>query len=242
MSNCYCHPGKAGGSPFGNSKGCGGVMRMAPIGMFLQGLTGSGPGARSEKFQYAFDLGCEAAALTHGHPTGYLAAGAMAALIFDLLDGTNLLYALDHVLPLLKARQFHEETLAALDKARRLYFSDTASADAIRQLGGGWTAEEALGIGVYCALKAANFEEGVIMAVNHDGDSDSTGLIAGHLLGATRGVSEIPARWLAPLELRDVIEEMADDLATVGTWRLDDSDEPEATAEEAYYTQRYPGA
>ncbi len=133
-------------------------------------------------------------------------------------------------------------TLAALDKARRLYFSDTASTDAIGQLGGGWIAEEALGIGVYCALKATDFEDGVIMAVNHDGDSDSTGLIAGHLLGATLGVSEIPARWLAPLELRDVIEEMADDLATVATWRLGDSDDPDTTAEETYYTRRYPGA
>lgn len=166
----------------------------------------------------------------------------MAALIFDLLDGADLPSAIDHVLPLLKARQFHEETFTALEKARRLYFSGMASTDAIPQLGGGWIAEEALGIGVYCALKATDFEDGVIMAVNHDGDSDSTGLIAGHLLGATRGASEIPVRWLAPLELRDVIEEMADDLATVGTWLLGSSDEPEAGAEDEYYTRRYPGA
>jgi ADP-ribosyl-[dinitrogen reductase] hydrolase len=231
------------GSPaHNNSKGCGGVMRIAPIGMLFQALTGSNPAAQSENFQRAFDLGCEAAALTHGHPTGYLAAGAMAALIFDLLDGADLLSAIDHVLPLLKTRQSHEETLAALDKARRLFFSETSNADAIRQLGGGWIAEEALGIGVYCALKATSFENGVIMAVNHDGDSDSTGLIAGHLLGATRGLSEIPGRWLASLELRGVIEEMADDLATAGTWLLGSSDEPEARAEEEYYTRRYPGA
>ena len=225
-----------------NSKGCGGVMRIAPIGMFFQALGGSNPGAGSENFQRAFDLGCDAAALTHGHPTGYLAAGVMAALIFDLLGGADLLNAIDHVLPLLKARQSHEETLAALDKVRHLYLSDMASDCAIRQLGGGWIAEEALAIGVYSALKATTFEEGVIMAVNHNGDSDSTGLIAGQLLGAARGVSEIPPRWLAPLELRDVIEEMADDLATVGTWRLDYTDEPDASAEEAYYTRRYPGA
>ena len=79
------------------------------------------------------------------------------------------------------------------------------------------------------------------MAVNHDGDSDSTGLIAGHLLGAMRDLSEIPARWLATLELRDVIEEIADDLATVGACILGSSDDPATSAEEAYYTQRYPG-
>jgi hypothetical protein len=79
------------------------------------------------------------------------------------------------------------------------------------------------------------------MAVNHDGDSDSTGLIAGHLLGAMLGLSEIPARWLAPLELRGVIEEVADDLATVGAWQLGSGDDSSTSAEEEYYTQRYPG-
>ena len=72
-------------------------------------------------------------------------------------------------------------------------------------------------------------------------DSDSTGLIAGHLLGAMRGLSEIPARWLATLELRGVIEEVADDLATVGAWQLGSGDDSSTSAEEEYYTQRYPG-
>lgn len=224
-----------------NSKGCGGIMRIAPIGMIFHALTQSNPDARSENFQHAFDLGCDAAALTHGHPTGFLAAGVMAALVFDLLDGSDLLSAIDHAIPLLKARQFHEETLAALEKARSLYFSGAAPSDAIQQLGGGWVAEEALAIGVYSALKATNFEDGVTMAVNHDGDSDSTGLIAGHLLGAMLGLSQIPARWLAPLELRGVIEEMADDLATAGSWCLGDMYDSETNAEEEYYFRRYPG-
>ena len=230
------------GTPAVNeSKGCGGVMRVAPIGMFFHALGTSNPDALAENLQRAFDLGCEAAALTHGHPTGFLAAGVMAALVFELLDGAELQSAIERTIPLLKARQHHEETLSALEDARRLYLTDTSPHDAIQQLGGGWIAEEALAIGVYCALKAKDFEDGVIMAVNHDGDSDSTGLIAGHLLGAMRGLSGIPARWLATLELRDVIEEIADDLATVGAWILDSSDDPATTAEEKYYTQRYPG-
>ena len=91
-------------------------------------------------------------------------------------------------------------------------------------------------------MKARDFETGVIMAVNHDGDSDSTGLIAGHLLGAMQGRAAIPARWLDLLELREVMEDMADDLATAGDWRMGDWDDPEASAEEDYYTERYPGA
>nr|WP_286731728.1 MULTISPECIES: ADP-ribosylglycohydrolase family protein [unclassified Thiomonas] len=231
------------GQPAQNdSKGCGGVMRVAPIGMLFHALTHSNPSLRSENLARAFDLGCEAAALAHGHPTGFLTAGVMAALVFDLLDGNDLAAAIDRVTPLLTRKERHEETRVALERALSLHASDTASDAAIRKLGQGWIAEEALAIGIYCALKAKDFEAGVIMAVNHDGDSDSTGLIAGHLLGALQGRTAIPARWLDLLELRDVMEEMADDLATVGSWRLGDCDDPEASAEEDYYFGRYPGS
>lgn len=64
----------------------------------------------------------------------------------------------------------------------------------------------------------------------------------GHLLGAMQGRSAIPDRWLAPLELREVMEEMADDVATAGIWPLGDWDDPEACVEEDYCTERYPGA
>jgi ADP-ribosyl-[dinitrogen reductase] hydrolase len=46
---------------------------------------------------------------------------------------------------------------------------------AISVLGEGWVAEEALGISLYCASTAESLKEGVIMAVNITGDSDSTG-------------------------------------------------------------------
>lgn len=232
---------KIGNPALNDSKGCGGVMRVAPIGMLFHALTLTCPEARSEHHQRSFALGCEAAALSHGHPTGYLTAGVMAALVFDLLDGIDLTSAINRVVPLLKAREHHEETLAAIEASQRLVAADIEPTEAVSELGEGWVAEEALAIGLYCALKAQDFEPAVIMAVNHDGDSDSTGLIAGHLLGAMQGRTAIPERWLAPLELRGVIEEMADDLATVGSWRLGDWNDPDARAEEEYYVQRYPG-
>lgn len=66
--------GKEAGSveaPLNDSKGCGGVMRVAPVGLLASA-------------DDAFDLGCEIAALTHGHPSGYLASGALALLIARL--------------------------------------------------------------------------------------------------------------------------------------------------------------
>ncbi len=232
--------GAAGDPARNDSKGCGGVMRVAPVGMYFAALAGIQPQRRGAFAARAFELGCEAAGLTHGHPTGRLAAGAFALIVFDLLTGVTLEAAAANALRALSSLADHAEASAAIEKALRLAAERPAArSDAIAELGEGWIAEEALAIGLYCALGAPDFESGVVLAVNHDGDSDSTGLIAGHLLGAIHGVDAIPARWLAPLELRDVIEEVADDLATVTEWGVGDCD---AENEEAYYVKRYPGS
>lgn len=99
-------------------------------------------------------------------------------------------------------------------------------------------AEEALAISLFCALTAKDLENGIQIAVNHDGDSDSTGSMTGQLLGAILGESSIPSRWLSKLELRTVIEEVADDLATAPDWDLDEYSQ---SKERAYYWNRYPG-
>lgn len=83
-----------------------------------------------------------------------------------------------------------------------------ASPDAVGRLGQGWVAEQALAIALYCSLVAGDFATGVRLAVNHGGDSDSTGAITG-LLGTLWGVATIPERWLAQLELRAEIETLA---------------------------------
>lgn len=52
----------------------------------------------------------------------------------------------------------------------------------------------------------------MIAAVNHSGDSDSTGAITGNILGAYLGLSGIPEKYIDNLELVDVLTELADDL------------------------------
>ncbi len=93
---------------------------------------------------------------------------------------------------------------------------------AVEDLGQGWVAEEALAIGLMAAGRALRDDEfegdeerfvaGVAMAVNHRGDSDSTGSIAGQILGAALGVGVLPRRCLDRLELREVVEQVAADL------------------------------
>ena len=71
-------------------------------------------------------------------------------------------------------------------------------------------------------MVAPNFEEAVALAVNHSGDSDSTGAIAGNICGALYGVEAIPTRWADPVELRDEIIAIADDLTALAEGKLEE--------------------
>jgi ADP-ribosylglycohydrolase len=226
----------ADGSPARNdSKGCGGVMRVAPIGLYAA--------ARGLPAATAFTWGCAAAAITHGHPTGQLAAGTLALLVCQLAQGRWLRAALKEARDLLGRQDRAGEVLAALGQAEQLAAVMDSPAEALARIGQGWVAEEALAIAVFCALRAPNLEEGLAMAVNLTGDSDSTGALTGSLLGAMLGVHEVPARWLEPLEFRDLLGEVADDLASVDAWPRTGPghDSPGALAERAYWRGRYPG-
>ncbi len=181
--------------PINESKGAGGLIRVFPI-----GLASDRP----------FLDGVEAAALTHGHPSGYLAAGVLAELLWRIADGQELAEALASARGPLGGWPGHEEVLERLEWADRLAKCPGAPTPAwIAELGAGWVAEEALAIGVHCALKARSFQDGVLLAVNHSGDSDTTGAVAGALLGALHGRWAIPERWVKQLEGVEAIEKMA---------------------------------
>jgi ADP-ribosyl-[dinitrogen reductase] hydrolase len=196
----FGHPGSMR-EPVNDSKGCGGVMRVAPIGL----AAADDP----------FILGCEAAALTHGHPSGYLAAGALALMVSQLAAGMSLAGAIGPALIRLRQQEGGGEVAAALDGAVAAAQHGAATAAAIAPLGQGWVAEEALAIAVYSALAGDGFRSSLLVAVNHGGDSDSTGAICGNLLGAARGEQAIDADLLDDLEGADVIRQVADDLYDV---------------------------
>jgi ADP-ribosylglycohydrolase len=183
-----------------DSKGCGTVMRSAPFGLV----------APAEE---AFAMAARGAQITHGHPTGYYAAGALAAIVAHLVAGESLEGAVLRTLRLLEGHPGHTETTAALRAALDLAADGTPTAEKVESLGAGWVAEEALAIGVYCALAEPAAERALPLAVNHSGDSDSTGSICGNLIGASYGDTGLPHAWVARVEGRERIAALADDLA-----------------------------
>ncbi len=195
------------GETLNDSKGCGGVMRIAPVGLIADD---------------AFELGGKLAGLTHGHPTGQLAAACLAEVISRLVAGAELRPAIQGALKTLQGEERHQETSKAVRAALKLAEAGTPSAAKVESLGGGWVAEEALAIGLYCALVAKSFAHGVLLAVNHSGDSDSTGSIAGNLLGLLHGEEGIPSHWREQVELSEVVTTVADDLYNAFVDREDD--------------------
>lgn len=202
--------------PVNTSKGCGGVMRVAPVGLFCRSLPGDVED--EERAKSAFELECAAAAITHGHPLGYLPAGFFSSMIFHLVSGRSLEESVSGAMMILVDRsEYEKSSLAAMvSQAIRQSRRTSSSPEAIERLGGGWVGDEALAISLYCAFAAeGDFARGVRLAVNHSGDSDSTGAITGNILGALLGKGAIPREFLEQLELRVLIEGMGKKLITI---------------------------
>lgn len=197
-------------NPLNNSKGCGGIMRVAPIGLYFSDK-------RYEPEEIDI-IGAKAAALTHGHELGYIPAAMLVHIILRIAEnGDTIFEAVSdaiRVIPSVFPKAKHMDELLTLVKKAIVLSSENADdLDAIRQLGEGWVAEETLAIAIYCALKYSDdFINGVVAAVNHDGDSDSTGAVTGNILGTALGFEAIPQKYLDKLELKDVILEIAEDL------------------------------
>ena len=200
--------------PINHSKGCGGVMRVAPIGLYFP------ENKLMRMSQEEIDrLGAEAAALTHGHPLGYIPAAALVHIVSLAAhaEGLSLLEIVKDmemaICMQFKDDAFLSDFIQLIEKAILLSEENLKDEEAIQQLGEGWVAEETLAIAVYCALKYHDdFDKALIASVNHNGDSDSTGSVTGSILGAYLGLQAIPRKYTEHLELLDVITEIADDL------------------------------
>ena len=217
-----------------NSKGCGGIMRVAPMALLDAGYASRNENSYS--IEELAEAGGEIAECTHKHPLGFLPASLLTVLLYKVIPMT--------------AKQVQEEidsivadTVNILDriykgkydadkrylkeltmKAVQLAHSDISDADAIRQLGEGWVAEETWAIALYCAIRHIDsVEDAIIASVNHDGDSDSTGSVCGNIMGAIYGYEHIKERNIFcpegkqlenTLELSEIILALADDLST----------------------------
>lgn len=208
--------GRSFGEPAVNDrKGAGGLMRVAPVGLYCL-----------DPFRMAGEL----AQLTHGHRTSTVASGWLGLMVKGLGEGQSLGDAAQD------AWNACRGMAPELDKALAGAF-DCLDGQVVRvpaALGEGWIAEEAAAIALWCVLAEPDPVAAIRLAVNIDGDSDTTGGLVGQLLGAAQGPSWIPAQWLDQLEGRAVIERLARDAEQSLSLSPD-------TADFDAFWERYPG-
>ncbi|MDI3330467.1 MAG: ADP-ribosylglycohydrolase family protein [Micrococcus sp.] len=197
------------------SKGCGTVMRSAPYGMV--------PGLEDEM---VVSLARQGAVLTHGHPAAWTAAAAFALMVSRLMAGHGLGPSVADALDWLQTLSDDGGTADALRSAVAMAQDADRAAGLPSflpgELGEGWVAEEALALAVYAVLvtsagsgastdPSTHFQSALRLAINHDGDSDSTASLAGQLLGARYGMAVFPGaevpRWIGE---REVVTEAAE--------------------------------
>ncbi len=199
------------------SKGCGGIMRIAPIALY------GAAGCRMD-IRDTCRLAAGASKLTHQHPLGYIPSALVAHIIYRLANDANptreacieyVKEGLEMISEMYSELPGYVEEFSKLI-LRAINVSASSTEDIIvieNSLGEGWTAEETAAIAIYCALKYFGDFEGALRAsVNHHGDSDSTGAVTGNVLGAALGYEAIPQFYKNKLELHDVILHIADDL------------------------------
>ena len=198
--------------PINPSKGCGGVMRVASVGLYLP--------KHIKDIKDIDRVGAEVAAITHGHPLGYIPSAALVHIIAKCVTSSQDIGVIVEDAIRTTIELFSNKNKGSIDefanimkKAIRLAHENMDDLQAIHEIGEGWVAEETLAIAVYCSLKYSDdFTKAVTTAVNHKGDSDSTGAVTGNIMGAYLGFRKIPQKYIEPLELKEVIEEISVDL------------------------------
>lgn len=204
--------GKCGtrSEPLNDSKGCGGIMRTAPLGCAF-------PRADEKEI---IGYGADAAAITHSHPLGYISAGLLSSVVHRLVFGKEttvkaaVLGAVEDgraVFDREAEKQYYpyqeelvRHAVELAEKGKR--YDAQGDVDNIRKLGEGWVGEEALAIAVYATVRYEDdFSACIRAAANHSGDSDSTAAIAGNILGALCGLEGIESEWTRKLEIKPTI-------------------------------------
>lgn len=208
---------RQGQDPMNDSKGAGGLMRIAPIPLY-----GVAQGRVPDIHKLAF-LAAETSEQTHLHPLGYIPSFVAAWLICRLAGEKTserrsfsmyikeALDAADRTFSLF--RTYVGQLRDKMELALSLASGNWPDHKAISQIGEGFMAEETLAIAVYCTYKYwDDFEKSIVASVNHGGDSDTTGAVTGNIHGAVVGYDAIPEFFKHDLELHDVILHVADDL------------------------------
>lgn len=194
-------------------------MRIAPIAIY--GVT------HGWTLEQTGKTAGEAAELTHGHKASTFASAVQAMIIQSCIlsaepvTSDSFKTIVDTALNKLPSLYpgydaMLEDFTRLINKAVQLEGSPLPDWQIIEgELGEGWVADETLTIAIFSVLRHIDdFKACMISAVNHGGDSDSTGAVAGNILGAIHGHATLPNDLLADLQLHPLLIHLTTTLTT----------------------------
>ena len=165
-------------------------------------------------------LGARAVAMTHGDPETILTGAVLALLIAALVHEpngdlkTNFLFAVDAVEQLFADRFPQTATLSKKLKAAVENIDPEGDHQQVLEDMHCYSAAECLAGAVYTGCVCGdNFDAAMIIAVNHSGRSAAVGTLTGAILGAQYGAEILPDFYLENLEVANVLQVLAKDLA-----------------------------
>ena len=165
-------------------------------------------------------LAIEAVATTHGDPENFLAGAVLAYAVAGILHEPEkpLIEQFTDAVKTVRAQfgsRYPQVSVVAkaVDQAITYSKDPELSPLAAMSMLGCSSAVECLAGAVYASvIHPANFDEGMIAAVNHSGRSAATGALVGAILGARLGDEALPEFYLESLEAEEILTELAGDI------------------------------
>jgi ADP-ribosyl-[dinitrogen reductase] hydrolase len=174
--------------------GNGALMRLSPVPLYF---------ANTPK-QAIFYSG-KSSKTTHGHPFSVHACRYFSGLIIGALQGKSKKLILSNsyspVPNYWKSKPLPQEVKLIANGS----YKTKTSLDIIPSGYVLHTLESAL----WAFYNSSSFEEGMLLAINLGGDSDSIGAVYGQLAGAYYGIQAIPEKWASTIAKKDLIIDFA---------------------------------
>lgn len=174
------------GSSDPQTAGNGSIMRLAPITIFFH-----------DHLHRAVHFAGESSKTTHGAAECIDSCRLMAALLWELINGTDKQLLLSKI-----DLEFQSSSVLQLAEGHFLHKK-------YQELTGSGYVIESLESALWCFFNAQDFKEAVLMAANLGNDADTTAAVCGQLAGAYYGIDAIPMDWQKALSKGEEISQLA---------------------------------